>query len=137
MLPIAVYAVRFTQTSSWYFGNIALNCRKVILSCFPVLNEGATLLCQLYHLFFTFNQCILLSLKNLIKFLYIEWHFGSHIIIYVIHHIMQRYAETSKQRLDLAILVFFQNFRKSYVGDQAIHSSKVHYWKFGCYCTQY
>ncbi|KAF3676435.1 hypothetical protein FXO38_04290 [Capsicum annuum] len=39
----------------------------------------------------------------------------------------QRYAETSKQRLDLAILVFFQNFRKSYVGDQAIHSSKVHY----------
>ncbi|XP_060197469.1 uncharacterized protein LOC132626568 isoform X6 [Lycium barbarum] len=39
----------------------------------------------------------------------------------------QRYAETSKQRLDLAILVFFQNFRKSYVGDQAIHSSKQLY----------
>ncbi|MCD7446845.1 hypothetical protein HAX54_017907 [Datura stramonium] len=41
----------------------------------------------------------------------------------------QRYAETSKQRLDLAILVFFQNFRKSYVGDQAIHSSKQLYAK--------
>ncbi|KAK4380187.1 hypothetical protein RND71_002049 [Anisodus tanguticus] len=39
----------------------------------------------------------------------------------------QRHAETSKQRLDLAILVFFQNFRKSYVGDQAIHSSKQLY----------
>lgn len=37
----------------------------------------------------------------------------------------QRYAETSKQRLDIAILIFFQNFKKSYVGDQAIHSSKV------------
>ncbi|WMV09109.1 hypothetical protein MTR67_002494 [Solanum verrucosum] len=41
----------------------------------------------------------------------------------------QRYAETTKQRLDLAILVFFQNFRKSYVGDQAIHSSKQLYTK--------
>ncbi|XP_075095924.1 uncharacterized protein LOC107774714 isoform X3 [Nicotiana tabacum] len=41
----------------------------------------------------------------------------------------QRYVETSKQRLDLAILVFFQNFRKSYVGDQAIHSSKQLYAK--------
>lgn len=39
--------------------------------------------------------------------------------------IWQRYGELSKQRLDRAILVFFQNFRKSYVGDQAMHSSKV------------
>ncbi|KAK4339080.1 hypothetical protein RND71_040542 [Anisodus tanguticus] len=39
----------------------------------------------------------------------------------------QRHAEISKERLDLAILVFFQNFRKSYVGDQAIHSSKQLY----------
>ncbi|MFS7905419.1 hypothetical protein Hanom_Chr01g00047451 [Helianthus anomalus] len=38
----------------------------------------------------------------------------------------QRYGELSKQRLDQAILTFFQNFRKSYVGDQAMHSSK-HY----------
>ncbi|KAA0064799.1 exportin-7 isoform X1 [Cucumis melo var. makuwa] len=37
----------------------------------------------------------------------------------------QRYSEASKQRLDRAILTFFQNFRKSYVGDQAMHSSKV------------
>lgn len=37
----------------------------------------------------------------------------------------QRYGELSKQRLDRAILTFFQNFRKSYVGDQAMHSSKV------------
>ncbi|KAI4339119.1 hypothetical protein MLD38_024091 [Melastoma candidum] len=36
----------------------------------------------------------------------------------------QRYSEPSKQRLDRAILVFFQNFRRSYVGDQAVHSSK-------------
>ncbi|MED6204293.1 hypothetical protein PIB30_008113 [Stylosanthes scabra] len=36
----------------------------------------------------------------------------------------QRYGEVSKQRLDRAILTFFQHFRKSYVGDQAMHSSK-------------
>ncbi|KAK7409753.1 hypothetical protein VNO78_00042 [Psophocarpus tetragonolobus] len=39
----------------------------------------------------------------------------------------QRYGEISKQRLDRAILTFFQHFRKSYVGDQAIHSSKQLY----------
>ncbi|KAK4771663.1 hypothetical protein SAY87_032195 [Trapa incisa] len=38
----------------------------------------------------------------------------------------QRYGEISKQRLDRAILVFFQNFRKSYIGDQAMHSSKLY-----------
>lgn len=38
----------------------------------------------------------------------------------------QRYCEISKQRLDRAILTFFQHFRKSYVGDQAIHSSKLY-----------
>ena len=37
----------------------------------------------------------------------------------------QRYREISKQRLDRAIITFFQSFRKSYVGDQAMHSSKV------------
>ncbi|WOK95926.1 exportin-7-like isoform X2 [Canna indica] len=36
----------------------------------------------------------------------------------------QRYGEISRQRLDHAILIFFQNFRKSYVGDQVMHSSK-------------
>ncbi|KAG2671971.1 hypothetical protein I3843_13G016500 [Carya illinoinensis] len=39
----------------------------------------------------------------------------------------QRYGEISKQRLDRAILTFFQHFRKSYVGDQAMHSSKQLY----------
>nr|CAD1829015.1 unnamed protein product [Ananas comosus var. bracteatus] len=39
----------------------------------------------------------------------------------------QRYNEISKQRLDRAIITFFQNFRKSYIGDQAIHSSKQLY----------
>ncbi|XP_062227825.1 uncharacterized protein LOC133926086 isoform X3 [Phragmites australis] len=39
----------------------------------------------------------------------------------------QRYQEISKQRLDRAILIFVQNFRRSYVGDQAIHSSKQLY----------
>ncbi|KAL4562079.1 hypothetical protein LXL04_034271 [Taraxacum kok-saghyz] len=39
----------------------------------------------------------------------------------------QRYDKTSKQRLDQAILTFFQHFRKSYVGDQAMHSSKQLY----------
>lgn len=38
---------------------------------------------------------------------------------------LQRYSALSKQRLDRAILTFFQHFRKSYVGDQAMHSSKV------------
>ncbi|GBG80488.1 hypothetical protein CBR_g30950 [Chara braunii] len=39
----------------------------------------------------------------------------------------QRYHEKSKQRLDAAILSFFQNFRKAYVGEQAMHSSKQLY----------
>ncbi|KAF8028166.1 hypothetical protein BT93_E0929 [Corymbia citriodora subsp. variegata] len=39
----------------------------------------------------------------------------------------QRYGELSKQRLDRALLTFFQHFRKSYVGDQAMHSSKQLY----------
>ncbi|CAA3005623.1 exportin-7 isoform X1 [Olea europaea subsp. europaea] len=39
----------------------------------------------------------------------------------------QRYGELSKQRLDRAILTFFQHLRKSYVGDQAMHSSKQLY----------
>lgn len=39
----------------------------------------------------------------------------------------QRYGEVTKQRLDLALLVFFQHFRKSYIGDQAMHSSKQLY----------
>ncbi|KAE8038477.1 hypothetical protein FH972_010982 [Carpinus fangiana] len=39
----------------------------------------------------------------------------------------QRYGELCKQRLDRAILSFFQHFRKSYVGDQAMHSSKQLY----------
>ncbi|XP_062233841.1 uncharacterized protein LOC133931030 isoform X2 [Phragmites australis] len=38
----------------------------------------------------------------------------------------QRYQELSKQRLDRAILIFVQNFRRSYVGDQAMHSSKLY-----------
>ncbi|XP_074590351.1 uncharacterized protein LOC141846243 isoform X2 [Curcuma longa] len=38
----------------------------------------------------------------------------------------QRYGELSKQRLDRAILTFFQNFRRSYVGDLAMHSSKLY-----------
>ncbi|CAM8961063.1 unnamed protein product [Rhodiola kirilowii] len=39
----------------------------------------------------------------------------------------RRYGEISKQRIDRAVLVFFQHFRKSYVGDQAMHSSKQLY----------
>ncbi|GAQ78625.1 Nuclear transport receptor RanBP16 [Klebsormidium nitens] len=39
----------------------------------------------------------------------------------------QRYQERSKQRLDSAILAFFQSFRRVYVGDQAMHSSKQLY----------
>ncbi|XP_066369486.1 uncharacterized protein [Miscanthus floridulus] len=38
----------------------------------------------------------------------------------------QRYQELSKQRLDRAILVFVQSFRRSYVGDQAMHASKLY-----------
>lgn len=38
---------------------------------------------------------------------------------------LQRYQERSKQRLDSAILAFFQSFRRVYVGDQAMHSSKA------------
>ncbi|XP_022864034.1 exportin-7 isoform X2 [Olea europaea var. sylvestris] len=38
----------------------------------------------------------------------------------------QRYGEISKQRLDRAILTFFQHFRKNYVGDHAMYSSKLY-----------
>lgn len=36
-----------------------------------------------------------------------------------------RYGERSRQRLDLAILSLFQAFRKIYIGEQVMHSSKV------------
>eukprot|EP00798_Chlamydomonas_sp_ICE-L_P003304 gene3304-13331_t len=36
-----------------------------------------------------------------------------------------RYAEPSRQRLDTAIITFFQGFRKVYIGEQVMHSSKV------------
>lgn len=54
------------------------------------------------------------------------WH--CFVILWVVESSIlnsQRYGELSKQRLDRAILTFFQHFRKSYVGDQAMHSSKV------------
>ena len=38
----------------------------------------------------------------------------------------QRYGERSRQRLDLAVLMFCQHFRKVYIGEQAIHQSKVY-----------
>lgn len=37
-----------------------------------------------------------------------------------------RYEEHSRQRLDIATLAFFQSFRKVYVGEQAMHASKVY-----------
>ena len=39
---------------------------------------------------------------------------------------VQRYNEPPRQRLEVAILAFFQNFRKSYIGEQAIHQSRVY-----------
>jgi exportin-7 len=38
----------------------------------------------------------------------------------------RRYGEESRQRLDVAILTFFQHFRKVYVGEVVMHSSKVY-----------
>lgn len=37
----------------------------------------------------------------------------------------QRFSERSHQRLDLALLTFFQAFRKAYVGEHVMHTSKV------------
>ncbi|GAB4851808.1 hypothetical protein Ancab_031207 [Ancistrocladus abbreviatus] len=38
----------------------------------------------------------------------------------------ERYREESKQWLELAVLAFFQNFKKTYVGDQAAHAAKLY-----------
>mmetsp|Transcript_8801 Transcript_8801/g.18815 ORF Transcript_8801/g.18815 Transcript_8801/m.18815 type:complete len:1064 (-) Transcript_8801:979-4170(-) len=38
----------------------------------------------------------------------------------------RRYGETSRQRLDTAVINFFQCFRKVYIGEQVMHSSKVY-----------
>eukprot|EP00877_Chromochloris_zofingiensis_P005215 jgi/Chrzof1/14695/Cz09g12110.t1 len=38
----------------------------------------------------------------------------------------QRYAEATRQRLDMAVLSFFQSFRKVYIGEQVMHSSRVY-----------
>ncbi|WVY97614.1 hypothetical protein V8G54_029765 [Vigna mungo] len=38
----------------------------------------------------------------------------------------KRYEDVSKQRLDRAILTFFQHFRKCYIGDQIVSSSKLY-----------
>ncbi|XP_057520891.1 uncharacterized protein LOC130801107 isoform X2 [Amaranthus tricolor] len=39
---------------------------------------------------------------------------------------VQRYSELSRQRLELAVLSFFQSFRITYVGDQAMQASKLY-----------
>ncbi|KAL6753879.1 armadillo-type protein [Haematococcus lacustris] len=41
---------------------------------------------------------------------------------------LQRYGNLHRQRLDAALLHFFQCFRKVYIGEQVMHSSKV----YGC-----
>lgn len=37
----------------------------------------------------------------------------------------QRYGERTHQRLDVALLTFFQSFRKVYVGEHVMHTSKA------------
>jgi exportin-7 len=44
----------------------------------------------------------------------------------------QRYGEKSRQRLDIALLTFFQNFRKVYVGETVMHASKVCFMTSAC-----
>eukprot|EP00892_Ulva_mutabilis_P000722 jgi/Ulvmu1/10650/UM066_0031.1 len=39
---------------------------------------------------------------------------------------LARYGDASRQRLDVALLTFFQHFRKVYVGEVVMHSSKVY-----------
>ncbi|KAL8129299.1 hypothetical protein V2J09_018454 [Rumex salicifolius] len=39
----------------------------------------------------------------------------------------QRYPDQSKQRLDLAVLSYFDSFKRSYIGDDAMHASKQFY----------
>ncbi|XP_073525955.1 exportin-7-B-like [Phyllobates terribilis] len=39
----------------------------------------------------------------------------------------QRYSEQSKQRLDLAVLSYFESLKRSYIGDDAMHASKQFY----------
>lgn len=41
-------------------------------------------------------------------------------------HAAGRYGERSRQRLDVALLHFLQCFRKVYIGEQVMHSSKVY-----------
>lgn len=64
-----------------------------------------------------------LSVHVFTRFLFND--FLSLLVLMCSNFTWQRYNERSKQRLDLAILIFFQNFRRVYVGDQAMHSSKV------------
>ncbi|AQK82927.1 ARM repeat superfamily protein [Zea mays] len=59
-----------------------------------------------------------------------QYQSSSLYIINIMEPLLQaytRYQELSKQRLDRAILIFVQSFRRSYVGDQAMHSSKQLY----------
>lgn len=39
---------------------------------------------------------------------------------------VQRYGELSRQRLELAVLSFFQCFKKTYIGDQSCHAPKIY-----------
>ncbi|PWZ17294.1 Exportin-7-A [Zea mays] len=58
-----------------------------------------------------------------------QYQSSSLYIINIMEPLLQaytRYQELSKQRLDRAILIFVQSFRRSYVGDQAMHSSKMY-----------
>jgi hypothetical protein len=50
-----------------------------------------------------------------------------------------RVGEHTRQRLDIALLGFFQNFRKVYIGEQVMHCSKVRLWQRcnGMACQMY
>jgi exportin-7 len=47
-------------------------------------------------------------------------------VTYVWLWVVCRYGEVHRQRLDASLIHFFQCFRKVYIGEQVMHSSKVY-----------
>ncbi|KAK9987008.1 hypothetical protein SO802_031959 [Lithocarpus litseifolius] len=106
---------------------------KIMEPILQLYMDGANLQCSQFVSILLLNfevKFIFFHIKAADSFLNIS---GCLFNLFVIYHVYlflghwQRYGELSKQRLDCAILTFLQQFRKSFVGDYALHSSKQLY----------
>lgn len=122
----------YSETGFFRFLSSCINCVKLIVAVMSQLNLKSTDL--LVEFAIKQKNANWIQRRNIMNFMCLQSVCLDPIFFFLLALIYgfgnylgwwQRYGEISKQRLDRAILTFLQNFKKSYIGDQAMHSSKV------------